>query len=475
MQNNSVPWLGVNKWVNGRITSGGKLALYVLLGFAVFWNLVIAPIIIDQWDDLATVFEHLVIYDFNTYDARLIIPLMLAANVFLIPALIRQWRQWSKFGRLYMTLDPYPGVIGGQIGGYLDIPTVKYRDGMPVDVRVNCVKISISGSGKSHKRSDSVAWRKKARAAARWSSRGARVEFVVDVDDDLPQSTLESGKHGSCYWSVRVRLPEAGFDRHYEIPVFRTEGRADSKLRPMGMADDEPDRTVEDLPAGLAELKQTGDDFSIQYPPGRSGGMGNFIALFGVIFFAIAVFLGFQFVAEINVEEGRRVSLFSAAMLGMMTSVFGLVSCGIMAAGWFVKTNHLRVIVDHECLTTERHAFGRTFRKLVARANISGFDKKVTMQSGQGAQAEIYYSILAQKTDGQTLTVGDHIHGQEDADVLLEFFRRHVAAQAGGESQCSTGRPPVPPQIRWIVAGVKSLSVLIFIAMMAAFILDFST
>ena len=87
MQNNSVPWLGVNKWENGRITSGGKLALYLLLGFAVFWNLILAPVIIEQWDDLARIFERLVIYDVTSYDARLIIPLMLAANVFLIAAL----------------------------------------------------------------------------------------------------------------------------------------------------------------------------------------------------------------------------------------------------------------------------------------------------------------------------------------------------------------------------------------------------
>jgi len=35
MKNHSYPWLGVDKWVNGRITSDGKLALYVPLGFAV--------------------------------------------------------------------------------------------------------------------------------------------------------------------------------------------------------------------------------------------------------------------------------------------------------------------------------------------------------------------------------------------------------------------------------------------------------
>jgi len=474
MQINSYPWLGVDKWVNGRITSGDKLALYVLLGFAVFWNLILVPIIIDQWDDLARIFERLVIYDANTYDARLILPLMLAANLFLIPSLIHQWRQWSKFGRLYMTLDPYPGAIGGQIGGYLDIPVIRYRDGIPMEVRVNCVKVSISRSGKSHNRSDSVVWRKKARAAVRWGSAGARVEFVADVDDALPQSTPESGRSGSCYWSVRIRLPEAGFDRSYEIPVFKTQGRAESNLRPKSTAHDEPDRTVADLPTSLAEVRQTDEGLAVQYAPSRSGGMGNFIALFGLVFFAVAVFLGFQFAAEINVGEGRRVSMFSTAMLGMMTTVFGLVSCGIMAAGWFVKTNQLRVIVDRDWLMTEHRAFGQTFRKLAARDIISGFDKKVTMQSGQGAQAEIYYSILAQKTDGQTLVVGDHVHGQEDADILLEFFRRQVAVQTGSESQGSTGRPPLPPQIGWIVAGVKALSVLIFFAMMTAFILDFS-
>jgi hypothetical protein len=474
MQTDADPWLGVERWVNGRITSGGKIALYVLLGFIVVWNLILVPVTLAQWDQLAAILDELVIYDPDSYDARLILPLMLAANLFLLASLVRQWQQWSRFGRLYLTLDPYPGAIGGQIGGYLDIPLPSYRDGMPVDVRVNCVRVRISRSGKSRSRSDSVVWRNKARTSVRRGSVGARVEFVVDVDEALPESTRESGNNGSVYWSVRIRLPDAGFDRSYEIPVFKSKGRSESKLRAAGSGDESSARTLEDLPAGLAEVKQSAEGFAIQYPPGRSGKMGNIITLFGVIFFGVALFLGYQFAGELDVAEGQRVSLFSLVVLGMMTGVFALVSCGIMAAGWFVRSNRLRVIVDREWLMSERQAFGRTFRKLVARSAISGFDKKVSMQSGQGAQAEVYYSILARRSDGPAVTVGDHIHGQEDADVLLDFFRRHVPVHAGGKSQTPKAQPPVPPQIKWIVAGVKAFSVLIFIVTMAAFVLDFS-
>ena len=122
MQTNTYPWLNVRRWENGRITSNGKVALYVLLAFVVVWNLISVPVIVAQWTDLLRIFERLVIDDFSTYDMRLMLLVMPAANLFLVPSLIRQWRQWSKFGRLYMTLDPYPGAIGGQIGGYLEIP-----------------------------------------------------------------------------------------------------------------------------------------------------------------------------------------------------------------------------------------------------------------------------------------------------------------------------------------------------------------
>jgi hypothetical protein len=56
---------------------------------------------------------------------------------------------------------------------------------------------------------------------------------------------------------------------------------------------------------------------------------------------------------------------------------------------------------------------------------------------------------------------------------LLDFFRRHVTVAAGPERQVAADRRPVPPQIKPIVAGVKAFSVLIFITMVAAFILDF--
>jgi hypothetical protein len=68
--------------------------------------------------------------------------------------------------------------------------------------------------------------------------------------------------------------------------------------------------------------------------------------------------------------------------------------------------------------------------------------------------------------------VGDHIRGQEDADVLLDFFRRHVAVATDGAFPDSTHRPAPPPQVKWLVAGGKAFSLLIFIGMMAAFVLD---
>ncbi|HFD81294.1 MAG TPA: hypothetical protein ENK05_13020 [Gammaproteobacteria bacterium] len=474
MQDTSAPWLGVKKWQNGRISSNAKLELYVLLGVALVWNLFLIPLTVSLWDEIRAAVTQLSLSDRNTWDPKLLVPALLLANLSLIPTLIAQWRRWHRFGRLYMTLDPYPGAIGGQVGGYLDIPALRFHNDIPVDVRVNCVEVRITGSGKSRSRSDTVVWRKKAKAAIRWGASGARVEFVVDVDEGLPPSTLESGKHGSCYWSVRVRIPDADFDRSYEIPVFANTPRTESRLRPTGVVREETPPRVEDLPPGIATVTRTADGFRIEYPAGRSGKMGTILMLVGLFFFGAAGFLGYQFVSELHPGEGARISWFSTIILGFMTAIFGLLSTAVIAGGWFVRNNRLSVQVDREKLLSIRRAFGRDFTTAARLGEITGFNKKIGMQAGQASQAELYYRIQARRSDGRNLTVGDNIHGQEHADALLEFFRRNVPLDPAPAASVTSSGPAlaIPPRLKWVLVGARVFSTLLFIGLLVALYFD---
>lgn len=35
---------------------------------------------------------------------------------------IRTTLEWRRFGQTLLTLDPYPGSIGGHVGGFIEVP-----------------------------------------------------------------------------------------------------------------------------------------------------------------------------------------------------------------------------------------------------------------------------------------------------------------------------------------------------------------
>ena len=141
------PWLIDERWRTGvvRSTASREMRLFVLM--AVLWNAFTIPM---TW--LVAVPE----IRQGNYAAALI-GVFVLAGLWLAYSAASSVAQWRRFGGLSLTLDPFPGALGGEVGGILEVPMdILLRE--KVQVTLNCIKVTISGD-REKTRHESVVWR----------------------------------------------------------------------------------------------------------------------------------------------------------------------------------------------------------------------------------------------------------------------------------------------------------------------------
>ena len=105
------PWLDNKAWKNNSIASDARRAHWVMWGVALFWNLVSLPLLFqfqDIWQKVQR--EPLTAL-------ALLFPLV---GLALIVLAINATRQKRCFGLTPLVMDPFPGSLGGQLGGRIE-------------------------------------------------------------------------------------------------------------------------------------------------------------------------------------------------------------------------------------------------------------------------------------------------------------------------------------------------------------------
>ena len=80
-------------------------------------------------------------------------------GIYLLYKAIRMTLEYQRYGVIKLMMDPFPGSIGGHIGGALTVKTtVKTPNAGNVDYRIGieCVYSYVSGSGDSRSRSERI-------------------------------------------------------------------------------------------------------------------------------------------------------------------------------------------------------------------------------------------------------------------------------------------------------------------------------
>lgn len=408
------PWLLNDKWQTPTIRSGSKSSMYFTWGFAAFWNLVSAPLPFVMYREIVEKQNYAALF-------ALIFPLV---GIGLIVWAVRRTLEWRRFGAAPVVLDPFPGAIGGNVGGVIDV-NLPYVAGTVFRLTLTSIYSYMSGSGDSRSRKEAAKWQDSLVAHAESGKFGTRLTFRFNVPGELPESDAE--QKGSDYhlWRMNVQaaLPGVDFDRDYEIPVYAT-GEASLELSTYNIrsAYDEQDR-LDDLAVRQKIQRSVGSGgIELFYPAGRN----RLSALIGItaggVFGSAGWFLVFS--------EGHTI----------FGSVFGGVGSLIVLASLYSVFNSLQVTMEAGYLKTVRRVLGIPVRnRKIQRSDFIRFSSRSSSQTRAGSKHIMYYTIHAEDNRGQKIVVGEGFTGAGEASAAIRMLANELGLQSDGDSAGGLG------------------------------------
>lgn len=388
-------WQARPAWVDNNIRSDARSTLWVAWGFAIFWNAISSPLPFILPAEIAKGNQFAWV--------GFIFPLV---GLGLLTWAVRQTLNWRRFGVTLLHMDPFPGAIGGDVGGAVELrlaydPKYRFR------VALTCSHARIRRSSKGSRTVRDTQWQDEQLAEVQPGLHGTRLRFLFQPPDDLPESS--EGGDSWHEWSVQIsgNLPGTDFERSWEVPVFKNAGpqtaREQIERRPLEASSVEPrDKVV--------WIRETGTGLELYYPYLRHLGMA-----FGTLVTGGA-FIGFAWLFRAATGADGSSSLFN----GLFTGV-GLL---ILMWGLYLPGNSLRVTAGRQGLSAERGIFGLRFVRRAAAEQITAIEKSIGMQTTQGNRARAYYRIRVRTRDGRSITVGSGIPGASRVDAIIQRIRQ---------------------------------------------------
>jgi len=409
------PWLLDDDWQTPTIKSSSKASMYATWGFAAFWNLISAPLPFVMYDEVVNKGNML----------ALIGLLFTAVGIGLLAWAVNRTREWNRFGPTPVTLDPFPGSIGGHVGGTMDL-ALPYDANHEFELTLTNIKSYVSGSGKNRSRKESAKWQDIIVAHAQSTGNGTRLTFRFDVPEGLDESDAE--REDTYYiWrlALSAELEGADLDRSYDIPVYATatESRGLSKLAVDRGREKQTAKADEDA-RKIIKLVHDAGGRRMLYPIFRNFWMGLPGLIVGGSFAAVGWYIA--------IEEGER--LFGLLFGGAGAFVALLVLYGIL--------NSLEVSRDANGIKTIRRILGIPVkRSFMASHEFVTFKKRSRYQTNGGGKHVMHYSVVAVDRHGDKIVVGEGFKGETQVEAAIRLIGDVLGLKSGPSRQASRKSP----------------------------------
>lgn len=421
--NASSPWLTKKEWRDNRIRSGAKTILYFIWGLTLVWNGISLPILFMLQDEINR----------ENYAAliSLLFPLI---GLFLLAKAWQITRAWRHFGVIELALDPFPGSIGGHVGGTLLISRPIDRH-TPFKIDLECVHTYVSGTGDNRSRRETIQWSEQGTANVIKTGRGTRLQFRFDVPENLPESDID--QTGSYYfWRVQVVGEPDGVElkREYKIPVFRTHSQsryishnnsieAEALRKEAAMVSSMAINVGHFEQTALARAfryKNNGLEQRFYYPMFRN----KLLTLFALFFAG-----GFSFAAySINQNFGDE-GIMAIVML-VFSLPFGLVGFIATIAFIYLLFNNLSVTLARRKIKAVRRLLFIPIRNHSLNASdIRKIEVKSSGSTGSGVKQVKHFALIVHGRNDREFTIAEDL----DGEVLAEQLKVFIAQRLGIE------------------------------------------
>ena len=393
------PWLANDNWRTAVVKSDSKATMWGSWAFAAFWNLVSAPLPFVIYTEVT---------EKNNMPALLglMFPLV---GIGLISWAVKRTLEWRRFGPAPVRLDPYPGSVGGHVGGTIDV-NLPFDASSQFSLTLTNLHSYVSGSGKNRSRKESAEWQDTQLAHVSSGATGSRLSFRFDVPENLAISDADQSEDSYYIWRLNLKadLPGVDIDRDYEIPVYATS-ESSAALSEFSIKQARTEQNKMDIQAleKLVSISYGAAGRAMRYPMGRNllSGLGGLVI--GSIFSGVGWYL-------INYEGHP-----------LMGGVCGLIGLIIVLSAFYFVLNSLEVLQDGGDIRSVRRILGIPVKRdRMRRADFVSFKKKASSKTQSGKQHVVYYTVSAVDGSGQSMLVGEGFRGASKADAAADLIAR---------------------------------------------------
>jgi len=364
--------------------------------FAVFWNLLSAPVLffvpdeVDKGNNLALI--------------GLLFPLVgLGLLVWALRCLLR----WLKYGESTFELASVPGVIGGQLAGVVHTNRhLEAEDGFRLTL--SCVKRVTSGSGKNRSTRERVLWQD-AKVMSRELAQFDLTRSAIPVQFAIPYDSKPSSGEGTgneIVWRLDVAAAVPGIDytSSFEVPVFTTpESSPDFQIDESAASQYEKPQDPLDIirAVGVRIEPMSARRLLVHFPMCRNPGAALGITIFFVLWtgaIALMIHLG------------------APLLFPIVFTLFDLLIFWGVLDLWFWSSH---VEVSPQQLNVSSGLLGIGPLRRFDATEISELKVIAGMQSG----SRLYHQIKLVAENGKKHTLGKAIPNKAAADAIADQMR----------------------------------------------------
>lgn len=208
------PWNWKEEWQTNRFKATTSTGFKVLLGFAIFWNLIAIPTSVMAMIEYFKTFEHQI----------LIVLLFPLVGIGLFIAAFIAFMRHKKYGQSELILQQTPIAIGGINRGSIEVPNddaTHQSFGKPLEaiITLTCQRKITTGSGKNRSTKTKIIWQDDRRVVS--SIKGHNTSsyaFEFKVPEDLPQSD-DSNPNNRVEWVLKIERTQPGIDLKLEFTL----------------------------------------------------------------------------------------------------------------------------------------------------------------------------------------------------------------------------------------------------------------
>ncbi len=403
--NGDEPWLASPKWRDNLIHSGARS------GVTFWWiaALVLGVIGILPFTATSTTGSGVTAREVQLITVFPLNLLVLAA----FGAAFKSTWQWWRYGASPLILDPFPGAIGGDVGGEI-LLRVPYQPNIKAEVQLTAVR----KEERSEDFETIVEWQEDGYASVTEKNGGVALQFRFAVPEGLPESDISyerrrfDKRHYEWTLSVTITTPGEVIKRSYEIPVYPTGERA-AAVATDSLQENPFASSHHAIHQILPVVRHQGAETILKFP---------MRGITTVTLLMLWLGLGLTLAGGVIVFMGSGINM------TRLSSVICL-AMGLMLIGrtLYRQFNALRVQFTGNIVASERLLLGIPLRsRFVSYYDIKEVAFKLaprTKRTESSPAEHIVYAV----TDKGEITLAERIEGRRKAELVCEHLRQLTA------------------------------------------------